>query len=139
MWWLSQWIHLIEDKKMRLFGNINTNGGGFSSIRTYVNKWLLDDVNYIKVLLKGDERKYKITLRDNNIRWIIHQTEIDFKKKWTFEEIDIPLSKFTATFFWNKVNVRDFQKDRVREIGFIISDWVDGPFELQVQSIEFCK
>ena len=139
MWWLSQWIYIIENDKLRIFGNINTDGGGFSSIRTEVDEWLLDDVNYIKVILQGDERKYKITFRDNNIRWIIHQTNIDFKKKWTFEEIDIPLSELTATFFGNRVNASEFKKNRVREIGFIISDWVNGPFEIQVESIEFCK
>lgn len=139
MWWLSKWRYLIEDKKLKLFGNINTNGGGFSSIRKYVDEWLLNDINYIKIFLQGDERKYKITFRDNNIRWITYQTEIDLKKKWAFEEINIPLSELKATFFWNRVNAGEFQKDRVREIGFIISDWIDGPFEIQVESIKFCK
>jgi pimeloyl-ACP methyl ester carboxylesterase len=139
MWWLSQGKYIIEDEKLKLFGNINTNWWGFSSIRTDVDEWLLDDINYIKVIVQGDEREYNITFRDNNIRWIIHQTNIDFKKKWIFEEINIPLSELTATFFWNWVNASEFKKNRVREIGFIISDWVDGPFEIEVESIEFCK
>jgi transcription termination factor NusB len=139
MWGLSKWKYITENNTMIFSGNINTNGGWFTSIRASLTDWALDNMTHIILQAKADFRSYNMTFRDNNRRWITYQTQVRFENPWSFEEIKIPITSFKPTFFGSRINASSFQKDTAREIGFIISDGINGGFEMEIESIEFCE
>jgi len=139
MWWKSIWAYDVEKWAFTLSGIINTNGGGFSSVRTGLSEWVLSDYDFIKITAKSDSRKYQVTFRDNNRRWVSHRAIIPFQSSNQFEEITIPIIELEPVFFWRSVKAAPFDKENAREIGFIISDWIDWKFSLEVRLIEFCK
>ena len=139
MWWKSIWNYDIQENIFNLSGIINTNGGGFSSVRTWLPAWILSEYNSIKLIAKSDNRSYQITFRDNNSRWVSHRAILPFSETWDFEKINIQINDLEPVFFGRKVDAKPFNKEKSREIGFIISDWIDGHFQLDIDTIEFCK
>ena len=139
MWGKSIWDYQIENGTFTLSGFINTNGWWFSSVRAWLKPWILSEYNNIKITAKPDNRGYQITFRDNNRRWISHRAILPFQNTWDFEEITININDLEPVFFWRRVEADDFKKDLAREIGFILNDGKDGDFQLEVDSIKFCK
>ena len=139
MWWKSIWNYDIQENIFNLSGTINTNGGGFSSVRAWLAAWILSEYNSIKLTVKPDGRNYQITFRDNNRRWISHRAILPFSRTWDFEEIDIQINDLEPVFFGRRVDAAAFKKENAREIWFIISDGIDWGFSLKVDSISFCK
>lgn len=136
---LSKWNLVLQDDTLIFSGNINTNGGGFTSIRKSLSPQILSEIDFIKLTLKGDSRSYKMTFRDSYSTWISYQADIPSQKNWDLEEISIPLSKLQANYFGRSIKTRAFRKDQALELGFIISDWVDWPFQIEIKNIKFCK
>lgn len=136
---LSKWDIRFENKTLIFFGNINTNGGWFTSIRSVLSDKILSKVDYVKLRIKTDSRSYKLTFRDNYRNWVSYQADIPSQNIWIYEDISIPLSKLTANYFWRSIKTGAFQKNQAREIGFIISDGINGTFEIEIESIEFCS
>lgn len=139
MWGLSKWTLITQNNALVFAGTINTNGGGFSSIRSNVADWLLSQSTSIRLSIKTDSRDYKITLRDQNNRSISHQVSVISKNTWNFEEIIIPLNSLQPTYFGRNITSTAFQKEKARELGFILSDGIDGPFKVEIEKIEFCE
>jgi len=136
---LSKGSYTINNDVLTVRGNINTNGGGFSSIRSEIPNELLSEYSKVFLKVKSDERNYKITLRDKNNRGVSHQANIPIPNTNSWHELEIEFATLIPTYFGRKVNAEDFRKKEGREIGFILSDGIDGPFEIQVEFIKFCK
>lgn len=139
MGWLSKWQIITNDNTLIFSGNINTNGGGFSSIRSRLSVWSLKNTTHIKLRVKSDLRNYKLSLRENYWNGISYQANIQSETPWEFENIHIPLSSLRPNYFGRPINVREFRKKQAWEIGFIISDGIDGSFKLEIDTIEFCE
>lgn len=139
MWWKSIWKYDIQENIFNLSGTINTNGGGFTSVRAWLPAWILSEYNSIKLIAKPDNRSYQITFRDNNRRWVSHRVILPFSRTWDFEEIDIQIDDLEPVFFWRRIDAAAFKKENAREMWFIISDGIDWGFSLKVDSISFCK
>ena len=136
---LSKWNILTENETMIFSGNINTNGGWFTSIRASLSDWVLKNTTHILLHAKADSRSYKMTFRDRNNRWIGHQIQIPFQTPWIFEEIKISLAELSPTYFGRNISAAGFQKDEGREMWFIISDGINWGFQLEIESIRFCE
>lgn len=132
----------FENDLMIFRGVINTNGGGFSSVRAPVLRGYLDGMSGIKLRVKSDGRAYKFTFRT---RATYYGRSVSFQKEfpavtpgeWT--EIDIPFSELKATVFGRSVGDIPFQAWDVRSNGIILADGKDGPFKLEVEWLEVCK
>lgn len=129
----------LEENVLVLDGLLNTNGGGFSSIRGELPVGALADKASVQLRIKRDGREYQITFRDTNRRGVSHRTAIPFVTEDQWETIMIDLDDLYPAFFGRRVDAPDLRRDQAREIGFIISDGIDGPFELQIDSIAFCE
>ncbi len=139
MWGKSIWDYEIQSGTFNFSGFINTNGGGFSSVRAWLPSWILTEYNTIKIKAKPDNRNYQITFRDSNRRWVSHRSILSFKNTWEMQEVIVDMKSLEPVFFWRRVDAADFQKENAREIGFILNDWIDGNFSLIIDSISFCK
>eukprot|EP01068_Selenidium_serpulae_P007209 Selendium_serpulae@DN463_c0_g1_i2.p1 len=130
-----------EDGVMTFSGVTNTNGGGFSSIRSTTKLNLdLSDFSGIRLRVKGDGRRF--TWRLDTAKHPSHLREPDFsfwadfstqRDEWIV--VRIPFSKFVAkrrgvTLDGPIINTAD-----VTSLGVMIYDKHDGPFHLEIDSV----
>lgn len=119
-------------------GSTNTNGGGFSSIRTQAFKLDLSDYAGIRLNVKADGRRYTWQLQ-TDARWRGRRVSYwaDFETvAGATSVIDIPFSKFFPQFRGVKLDGPELDTSQINEFGLYIYDKKDGPFELRLKSVE---
>ena len=127
----------IGQGELRFAGRTNTDGGGFSSIRTRPVQLDLSGYTGIRLKVKGDGRRYTWRLT-TNARW--RGGEIgywaDFETQdgaWT--TIDIPFSRFIPRYRGTRLDGPELDPSRIEGMGLMIYDKRDGPFELRLASV----
>ena len=131
----------FENGYMVFEGNINTNGGGFSSIRTKMKPESLSNSSSLVLKVKSDGRAYKVTFRTNayyRFRPISFQALIPQTKIGEWESVNVPFERLDASIFGRSVYGAKFDKSEVTELGIILADGEDGPFRLEVKEIQGC-
>jgi len=149
-------------------GTINTNGGGFTSIRAPLIQTTIG--NSIRLKLRGDGKTYKLLLSDGNSSFMSGSPswQVDIPTKpltlqddaAASEEITIPLSSLRPSFGGrpsNRPTIANhnytFRMEDMKELGFMLSlrlsDGSPNPketfgegifdFSLFVESIEFLR
>jgi NADH dehydrogenase [ubiquinone] 1 alpha subcomplex assembly factor 1 len=119
-------------------GSTNTNGGGFSSIRTQPFKADLSEYDGIQLRVKGDGRRYTWQLQTNAL-WRGNRISYwaDFETtagEWS--TVNIPFAKFYPQFRGFELDGPELDTAQITELGLYIYDKKDGPFELRVDSIQ---
>lgn len=124
-------------------GSTNTDGGGFSSIRTNPEDHDLSGQAGLLLRVRGDGRTYMASLRTDasTDRWKIpFRAEFEtVEGEW--QTVFIPFEKFTPTFWGREIrdNPPTLELDKVQAIGLMIYDKKDGPFKLEVDWIKAVK
>lgn len=132
----------IENGSLIFSGNINTNGGGFSSIRTRLEPGVLSGLTEIMMRIKSDGRAYELTTRTDvtyGRRPISFQMPIPATNAGKWAEVTIPFDRVEASLFGREVRGAPFDPAFVWELGIILADGKDGPFSLSVDWIKACK
>jgi NADH dehydrogenase [ubiquinone] 1 alpha subcomplex assembly factor 1 len=122
-------------------GAINTNGGGFSSIRRDLPEGRLTGADGVLVRLKTDGRTYRFTLRTAaryRGRSIAYQADLPVQEAGVWSQVFVAFADFRPSVFGQRVPAPPVDPDTAWSIGFIIADGKDGPFSMQVQAIEAC-
>lgn len=136
---LSQGARFSEGDYMVFRGVINTNGGGFSSIRTRMQPGQLSGAEGIRLRVRSDGREYKMTFRTSE-RWrgrsVSYQASIPTTPAGEWADVLVPFGALDTSVFGRRVRVDPFDKSDVRELGIILADGRDGPFRLDVRSFE---
>lgn len=131
----------FEKGHMTFAGIINTNGGGFSSVRTSAKLGELANTKSLALRVKSDGRAYRVTMRTNATygwRRISFQAPINTQKIGEWETVEVSYDDLRASIFGRPIRGASFDKSEVVEIGLILSDGQDGPFSLEVESIKAC-
>jgi NADH dehydrogenase [ubiquinone] 1 alpha subcomplex assembly factor 1 len=120
-------------------GTINTNGGGFSSIRARAGD--LSDYDALRLRVRGDGRAYRVSLRtDARVRGreIAYQAEFRAPSDTEWTEITLPFDTFEPTWRGNDMTrfAPDLDVSKTRQMGIILGDGIDGPFHLEIDRIE---
>ena len=124
-----------EGGHMVFQGAINTDGGGFSSIRLPVDPGTLDGADAVTLRLKSDGRAYRLTFRTNQRhrgRPVSFQAPVPQTPPGEWADVSVPLQNLRTSVFGRDVPVDTFNQDEVREIGILLADGVDGPFRLEL-------
>lgn len=132
----------FENGHMIFEGVINTNGGGFSSLRSPVEDGALAQAAGLKLRVKSDGRAYKVTLRTNVAyrgRLVSFQAPIAGAEGGEWSDVIVPFSDLKASIFGRRVSGAKFDPAAIREMGIILADGQDGPFRLEVDWIKDCK
>ena len=124
-------------RKNRLIfsGNTNTNGGGFSSIRTNPTNFYLGDRTGLHIRFKGDGRTYKLGVR-------IEGKSVSYRSNFTsgngWQEVRVPFDEMEVSWRGRPLSKEEHPliKSNIRSIEFMIYDKQDGPFKLQVDWIK---
>lgn len=124
----------ISEESLSFFGATNTNGGGFSSIRSFLDEPVPSESKKMKLLIKGDGRSYTVILRERRSRasfWATFES-----KSGLWQEVIIPLDSFWPNWRGRRLDYRPIEASKIREVGLMIYDGEDGPFAFDVKKIE---
>lgn len=131
----------FQDSLLVFEGEINTNGGGFSSIRLPLDA---DDLTaYERVMFRArpDARSYMVTFDDNlatRNRRVSHRAPIPFDRPGQWQTVSVSFTDLFPAIFGNPIDDLPFQKDLATRMGLMISDGIDDGFRLEVDWIDVC-
>ena len=119
-------------------GSTNTNGGGFSSIRTQPFELDLSSHDGIRLRVKGDGRRYTWQLQ-TNARYrggqVSYWAEFDTRAgEW--RSVDIPFASFYPQFRGYRLDGPELDPAQITELGLYIYDKKDGAFELRLDNVK---
>lgn len=124
--------------KLIFAGSTNTNGGGFSSIRTQPFAADLSNYEGIQLRVRADGRRYTWQLQ-TNARYrgypVSYWAEFDTLDGES-STVQIPFSRFYPQFRGFKLDGPELDTSEITEMGLYIYDKKDGPFELHLDSID---
>jgi len=115
-------------------GVTNTNGGGFSSIRSTPRQLDLGDYSSLGLSFRGDGRTYTFRLKSNKSAiayWAEFPTE---NNAW--QEVMIPFASFQPRWRGRILDEPPIEPSEINELGIMIYDANDGPFRLEVDTIK---
>ena len=118
------------------------HGGGFASMRgpvgTRNGRSALDlsDWSGIEILVRGDGRRYKLTLRDESgANEAVHRVAFETRSGET-QTIQLPFEDFEA---WRRgqrlVDAPKLDRSALRQLGVLVSDDQAGDFRLELLAI----
>jgi len=129
----------FENGHLVFSGVINTNGGGFSSVRRRVQSGAMSGAQTVTMRIKSDGRDYRLRFR-TDVTWrgrrIAFQKPIPNTKAGEWETVTITLDNMRASLFGRTVRGANFVPDDVIETGVILADGQDGPFRLEIDWIQ---
>lgn len=119
-------------------GAINTNGGGFASIRRPMALGELANAKALVLRVKSDGRSYRLILQGNQQyrgRTVSYQADFPQLAPGQWVDARIDLSALKPSVFGRAVPVPALDLGSVWSLGIIIADGIDGRFSLQVKSL----
>jgi len=128
----------IASEELIFSGNTNTNGGGFSSIRTQPLELDLSAYTGIRVKVKADGRRYTWGIQTDALwrgRRINYWADFDTLADQTMV-IDIPFVNFLPQFRGFKLDGPELNTGQIAEFSLYQYDKTDGPFALRLISVE---
>lgn len=128
----------IASEELIFSGNTNTNGGGFSSIRTQPLELDLSAYTGIRVKVKADGRRYTWGIQTDALwrgRRINYWADFDTLADQTMV-IDIPFVNFLPQFRGFKLDGPELDTGQIAEFSLYQYDKTDGPFALRLISVE---
>ena len=125
----------FKNEKLIFSGSTNTNGGGFSSIRTIPIDFYFKNKTGLHIRYKGDGRTYKLGVRMEG-KSVSYRTNFTTGNGW--QEAKIPFDNMDVSWRGRPLSKAEhpLQKSKIRSIEFMIYDKQDGPFKLQVDWIK---
>jgi NADH dehydrogenase [ubiquinone] 1 alpha subcomplex assembly factor 1 len=119
---------------LRFFGTINTEGGGFASIRTRHSDFNLQGIDNLRLRVRSDGRRYTALLRSKNTR-ISYRMDFSTRSgRW--EEALLPITSFQASWRGLKLDEPPIALEGITQIGIMIADGQDGDFQLEIDWIK---
>ena len=124
----------FKNDKLIFSGSTNTNGGGFSSIRTIPIDFYFKDKTGLHIRYKGDGRTYKLGVRMEG-KSVSYRANFTTGNGW--QEAKIPFDNMDVSWRGRPLSKAEHPllKSKIRSIEFMIYDKKDGPFNLKVDWI----
>ena len=127
----------FSDGVMVFSGTINTNGGGFSSVRTRGHDWQLAGHEGLTLRVRGDGRTYSLDIRTGvrmGRRTVAYRYSFETPNDGSWIDVEAPFAEFRPTVWGTDVTgrVEDLDPADALSVGLMQSDGADGPFRLEV-------
>ncbi len=123
-------------------GDINTDGGGFSSVRLPLEPQALVPYDRIVFRARTDQRAYMVTFDDDlasRDRRVSHRAPIGFEASDAWQTVTVSFDDLFPAIFGRPIDDLPFRKDLASRLGLMISDGIDGPFRLEIEWIDLCR
>ena len=130
----------LVDGVMTFEGDLNTNGGGFSSVRRDTSHFALGTTEEvgIRIRVRGDGRSYSLCLRQPVVSQGLtasYGAGFTAPQSQQWHDVYLPYSSFSPTWRGRKLDLPSVAPSKVDEIGIMIADGTDGPFRIEVSEI----
>ena len=119
-------------------GTINTNGGGFSSVRARLPDDILVGYTQLQIRLNTFGRQYAVNFGDNRYRSVSHRAALPASPGDTWQEVSVDFDQTVPTRIGFRVDAEPFASSAINEISLILADGADGPFRMEVEWIKAC-
>ena len=128
----------LVGKRLVFAGATNTNGGGFSSIRSRGAKLDLANSDGVIIRFRGDGRTYKFGARMSRSSAAYRADFETNADNGEWQVVRIPFSDLAPSWRGRKLSKSRYplKKERIESIGLMIYDKQDGPFRLEVDWIK---
>ncbi|MEJ2604502.1 MAG: CIA30 family protein, partial [Gammaproteobacteria bacterium] len=126
----------LEPGGLHFSGRTNTNGGGFSSIRTAPMQLDLSPYAAIRLRVRGDGRRYtwRLTTDARHAgRPVAYWAEFDTTAD-AWHTVDVPFTDFVPRFRGSELDGPPLDTSAITGMGLMIYDKRDGPFEIRLAS-----
>lgn len=127
----------LENKYLSFQGEVSLeNNGGFASIRSPCKDFQMEDTKGICICVRGDGKKYKLTLRtDKTFDGLSYQVPFA-TSKGIWEEISFQYDQFVPSYHGRILpGEQSLNPNQIKRFGFIISERQAGSFQLDIASI----
>lgn len=133
----------VVDGKLVFQGTINTNGGGFSSVRSFASpgEYATADSLQIRLATKF-ARTYEFIIdidNDELQRRVSYFGTIQTNDTSGIQEAEVHFGDFEPRIFGTPVPAPPIDPDQIEAIGIILADGLDGEFSLEVEWIDACS
>ena len=129
----------VRDGRMVFTGVLNTNGGGFSSVRRRGGLDLgVDGEVGVHLRVRGDGRKYTLRLRQPTAQRryaASYRTQFETRAGDSWQDVYVPYSALRPTWRGRDLDLPPVDPSKVDELGVSIDDKIDGPFRIEIQQI----
>ena len=130
-------INLHSDGYLLFAGEVSTDyGGGFASVRTYLENLEISKYEGFILRVKGDGKTYQFRCRmGDNINEISYRNYFQANNK-DWQEILLPFKEFLPTYRGRVLtNFPPLDPKEIKQFGFMISDKQVGNFHLEIDWI----
>lgn len=131
----------VVSERLLFSGTINTDGGGFSSIRTGIKPGSLAGMTELRLVVQGDGRTYGMIFQtDERFRGrpVTYRQEFETTAGDDEQTIVVPVSRFVPSVFGRNVRAAPLDVSAISEAGIILADGQDGDFDLRIKSVKAC-
>ena len=120
---------------LTFFGKLSSKfNGGFSSVRTK-ERISLDGYTKISLKILGDGNTYQLRIKDSNYNY--YSYALEFQTKGVEEQLELDLSDFKPIFRGTYLEMKNFDKNKIDELTFMIVSKNEPDFKLQIFDIYF--
>ena len=131
----------LDDGVLTFSGVINTDGGGFSSVRGAVDVDVAADATEFRLRVRTDGRRYELQIddaatdRDPRVTHYLQLADA-IADKWS--EVVVRSADAEARTFGVPRDASGLDMASLVSVGIILSDGVDGPFRIDIDHIDAC-
>ena len=125
----------VDEGRLIFSGYLNTNGGGFTSLRTSPQVWDLRQKDRIRLRVRGDGRTYQVRLHPSGSRIAYKATFSTKADRW--QTVEFAFEDFRATWRGRELNEPPPGPSTISGVGLLLADGRDGQFTIDVDWIEF--
>ncbi len=116
------------------------NRGGFVSLKSYFGKLDLSSYKTVRITFRSTNQKYAFTL-ENSRRWYepAYKHEFSAKEINKWETVSLNLNNFVEEVISEPTGIKANKSilESILRIGISTNEKKEGPFQLDIESIEF--
>ena len=116
------------------FGNISTAyNGGFASIRYNCKRQYINEYKNLVLRIKGDKKEYQFRIKSSVDDYYSYVYTFKTSGEWEF--ITIPLDSMYPSYRGRRLNMKNFNKNYLEQISFLIGNKRNENFKLLIDSM----
>tara|TARA_B100001142_G_scaffold309174_1_gene341396 strand:- start:63 stop:614 length:552 start_codon:yes stop_codon:yes gene_type:complete len=128
--------NLIKNKDGNgvFFGDISTAyNGGFASIRYNCKRQYINQYKNLVLRIKGDKKEYQFRIKSSVDDYYSYVYTFKTSGEWEF--ITIPLDSMYPSYRGRRLNMKNFNKNYLEQISFLIGNKRNENFKLLIDSM----